>query len=104
MFAADVEAAHHLRLSHRNAGRLGNPLRTLLVHGESRREHAGMRVGNFEIFEDALNGAVLSERTMERIEDDIGPELGENAGDGSGHIDAGNPVSLAFKRIRTRVS
>ena len=34
-----------------------------------------MRVGNVEIFEDALNAAVLAERAVQRVEGHIGTQL-----------------------------
>ncbi len=53
-------------------------LRLRLVHGQRRGEHAGMRIGNAEIFEDALDRAILAERTVQRVEGDVGLEFGKH--------------------------
>ena len=68
-------------LGDRNAGRRGDALRLVLVHGERRGEHAGMRVGDAEDLEHALDRAVLAERPVQRVEDDVGLQLREHLGD-----------------------
>src|SRR5882757_5661103 len=62
-----------------------------------------MGVGNGQIFEDTLDGAVLAERTMQRIEDSIRLERGEHSTNIAPDIDAGNLVAFILKRIRTRL-
>ena len=99
----DGEAVDHLRFRHRNADRLGDLLGLLLVHGKRRGEHAGMGVGNAQIFEDALDGAVLAERPMQRVEDDVRLELGKHGADIARDIDAGDLVAFLLKRIGTGV-
>ena len=68
-------AIHDARLRHRNAGSLGDMLGLRLVHGKRRSQHAGMRIGNFEIFEDALDRAVLAEGPMQRVEGHVGTQI-----------------------------
>jgi hypothetical protein len=40
-----------------------------------------MGVGNFQIFENALDGAVLAEGPMQRIEGDVRAKAGQGLGD-----------------------
>jgi hypothetical protein len=47
-----------------------------------------MRIGNFEIFEDALDGAILAERAVKRIEDDIRLQSGKFFRDIARNVDA----------------
>ncbi len=103
MLALDGEAIGHLRFRHRNPGRPGDLLGLLLVHGERRSQHAGVRVGNAQIFEDALNGAVLAEGTMQRIEGNVRPEFGKHTADVARNIDASDLVAFILERIGTRL-
>ena len=43
-----------------------------LVHRQRRGEHAGMRVGNAQPFEHALDAAVLAPAAVQRVEGDVG--------------------------------
>ncbi|CCV14803.1 hypothetical protein MESS4_710033 [Mesorhizobium sp. STM 4661] len=103
MLVLNGEAIGHLRFRHRNAGGLGDLLGLLLVHGKRRSEHAGMGIGNSQIFEDALDGAVLAERAMQRIEGDVGLELDQHRSDIARDIDASDPVAFILERIGTRL-
>ena len=91
MLVPDGETVHHLGFGHRNAGRFRDRLCLLLVHGKSRGEHARMGVGNCQIFEDALDRAVLAERAMQRIEGDIRLELRQ-------HLAMSRPTSTRVTR------
>ena len=55
-----------------------------------------MRVGNGEIFENALDGTILAEGPMQRIEDDVGLEFGKHRGDIAVDIDAGDAIAFAL--------
>ena len=46
-----------------------------LLHGERRGEHAGMRVGDAQDLQQALDRAVLAEAAVQRVEGDVGLEL-----------------------------
>ena len=54
-----------------------------------------MRVGNVQIFEDALDGAVLAERTVQRVEGDIGLEFSKTPADIASNVDAGDGIAFA---------
>ena len=47
-----------------------------------------MRVGNVEIFQDALDRAVLAERPVQRIEGDVRLQLGKHRADIAPDVDA----------------
>ena len=61
-----------------------------------------MGIGNFEIFEDALDRAVLSERAMQSVEGDIGTKLGKHGGDIAIDVDARDAVAFRLQRIGAR--
>ncbi len=63
-----------------------------------------MGIGNAEIFKDALDGAILAEWTMQRVEGDIGPELGEHRPDVAPDIDARDLVAFLLQFIGTSLS
>ena len=48
-----------------------------------------------EDLEDALDAAVLAERPVQRVEGDVGPQLGEHLGDVAADIDARDAVASA---------
>ena len=74
-------------LGDRDAGGCGDALRLLLVHGERRGEHAGMRVGDVEDLQQALDRAVLAEGAVQGVEDDVRPELRQHLRDVAADID-----------------
>jgi hypothetical protein len=63
-----------------------------------------MRIGNFKIFQDALDRAVFTEWAMQRIEGDIGPEIRENGSDVTVDIHTRDLIALAFQRGRASLS
>ncbi|MNZ61143.1 hypothetical protein D3C78_792320 [compost metagenome] len=63
-----------------------------------------MCIGNGQIFENTLNGAVFTERTVQRIKGDIRAQLIEYGRDIAPHIDPGNLVALALKRERAGIA
>ena len=70
------------------------PLADQLVHRHRRGEHARARVGDVERFEQALNGAVLAERSVQHGEGDVAAEQAA----GRSHLDllaARGPAALA---------
>ena len=99
----EVEAVHQALLGDRNAGGLGDDLRLRLVHGERGSEHTGMGIGNFEIFEDTLDGSVLTEGTVQRIEGDIRLQRGKHACDVVIDIDARDLVAHGLERVGASV-
>ncbi len=60
-----------------------------------------MGVGNPKILKHALNCAVLAIRSVQRVEGDIGLELGKYRGNIGTDINAGDLVTGALKRIGT---
>jgi hypothetical protein len=90
----------------RNAFRDGHPggakklLGAIFSHGERRGEHAGMRIGNPQHFQNALHDAVLAKTPVQRVEGDVGAEVGERFGDVSVDIDTGDFVAFGFERCR----
>ena len=58
-----------------------------------------MGVGDFEIFQDALDRAVLAERPVQRVEGDVGLELGQDGGDVAADIDPRDAIAFRFQRI-----
>ena len=79
--AAASSSVDQLAFGHRNAGGAENRLRLFLVHGERRSEHARMRIGNLQRLEDRRHAAVLAPLAVQRIEGDIGFEVGRTARD-----------------------
>ena len=63
-----------------------------------------MRVGNGEIFEDALDRAVLAERAVQRVEGDIGLELGKHGADVAADVDARDAIAFRLKRVGAGIS
>ena len=61
-----------------------------------------MRVGNFKKFQDRLDTAILAERAVQCVEDDIGLRVLEDLDDVSADIDAGDLEACALKCIRAR--
>ncbi len=55
-------------IGHRDAGGLEDDLGLMLVHRQRRGQHARMRVGDAQEFEQALDGAVLAISPVQRIE------------------------------------
>ena len=58
-----------------------------------------MGVGDAEIFEDALDGAVLAERAMQRIERDVGLQRGKHRADIATDVDAGDLIAFLLQCI-----
>src|SRR5690606_6078292 len=63
-----------------------------------------MSVGNGEIFEDALDGAVLAERAVQRVEGDIGLELEKHGADIAADIHARDAIAFRLERVGTGFS
>ena len=63
-----------------------------------------MRVGNGEIFEDALDGAVLAEGAVQRIEGDIRLELGKHGADVAADVHARDAIAFRLKRVGAGIS
>ena len=55
-------------------------LRLHLVHGHGGRHDPGMRVGNFEPLQQALDAAVLAPAAMKGVEHHVGAGLGQARG------------------------
>jgi len=97
MLRADVEARHNPRLCNRDTGVRRHDLRLPLVHGKCRSEHAGMGIRDLQVFEDALDGAILTEGAVERVEGDVRPQLREHLTDIATDVDLDDAVALAFQ-------
>ena len=52
----------------------------------------------------ALDGAVLARRAVERVEHDVGAQVGERRGDVAVHVDPGDAVAAAFERVGDAVT
>src|SRR5690606_10335494 len=78
--------------------------RPRLVHRQGRGEHAGMRVGNPQPFEDALDASVLAPATMQRVEDDIRPGTRKHLGQILPGIDLDYVESFTPQRSRAFAS
>ena len=63
-----------------------------------------MRVGDAEIFENALDRAVLAERSVQGVEGDVRLELGKHGADVAADVDARDPVALGLQRIGARLA
>ena len=74
-------------LGHRHARRRQHDFGRVLLHGEGRGEHAGMRVGDAQHLENALNGPVLADPPMQRVKGDVGFQLRQLGGDVARDID-----------------
>ena len=98
MGGGEFETAHDLGFRHRHAIGLGNPLGLLLVHRQRRRQNAGMGVGDLQIFQDALDGAILAKRSMQRIERHIRLQFGKHRGNITSDIHFRDIVALGLKR------
>ena len=66
--AGGVLALDHLAVGYRHTNSADDLLGQLLVHGQRRRQHAGMRIGNLQIFEDALDLPILAPAAMQSVE------------------------------------
>ena len=95
-----IVPVHDLGFGDRNAVGLRQPLGHVLVHGDGRRQNAGMGIRNLEKFEDALDRAILAERAMQRVEGDVRPQIGQRPGDVTRHIDPGDAIADAFQFVR----
>ena len=58
----------------------------------------GMGIGQLQHFEDALDGAVLADAAVQRVEDDVGLQPRQHVADVARDVDAGDPKPLAFQR------
>ena len=63
-----------------------------------------MRVGDLQVFEDALDGAVLAVRTMQRVERNVGSQVRQHARDIAPHIHARDAVAHLFESIRAGIA
>ena len=75
-------------------------LGAIFSHGERRGEHAGMRIGNPQHFQNALHDAVLAKTPVQRVEGNVGAEVCERSGDVAVDIDAGDFKTLRLERFR----
>ena len=85
--------------AHGDAGGAHHLLGALLVHGERRGQHAGVRVGDAQQLEQALHAAVLAPAPVQGVEADLGLHLGELLGEIAAGIDARHLVAGAFQRL-----
>src|SRR4029079_1692473 len=94
-----LTARHKLRLRHRDAGELHDVFCALLMHGERRSQHAGMRVRNAENLKDSLHAAILAELAVQRVEARIRLQRMKLAGDAVADIDLGDAVAFLTQRF-----
>src|SRR6185312_733822 len=86
-----------LGLGDGNARGLGDLLGLLLVHRQRRGQHARMGVGNGQIFENTLDGSILAERAMQRVETDIRLERTQNRADIATDVDLAHLVAYGLQ-------
>ncbi len=99
MLRTKALAIHHQRFGNRNTGGGGHVLGLRLVHGERGGQNAGMGVGNFQIFENALDRAVLAERTVKGVEGDVRAQRGQNRSDIARDVYTRNAETFRFQSI-----
>ena len=99
-------AIGRLLARHDNAFGNGKPrraedgLRPLLVHGERGSEHARMRVGHAQDFEQALHATILAPAPMQRIEGDVRLRFQNLIRKIAPRVDLGHMVTAALQRFR----
>ena len=52
-----------------------------------------MRIGDRKVFQDALDRTIFAERSVQRIEADVGPQLRQDGANIAGDVDAGDPIA-----------
>ncbi len=62
-----------------------------------------MGVGDGEILQDALDGAILAERPVQGVEGDIRRERRQHLADVATDVDAGDPIAFLLQRIGARI-
>ncbi len=94
-----LEPRHHHSVRDRDARPAEHRLGEVLLDGERGRQHPGMRVGDADDLQNALDGAVLARPAVQEIERNVGFERLQHAGDVTADVDAGQPVILLLQDI-----
>jgi hypothetical protein len=74
-------------------------LRALFMHRQRRREHAGVRVGQLQTFEDALYAPVFAELAVQGVEANVGLEGRQAGGNVAIDVEAGHAIAFTLQRF-----
>ena len=98
MLARGRPAVEQPAARHADSGRGEHRLGLVLLHGERRGQHAGVRIGNAQDLEDSLHGPVLADAPVQRVQRDVRLEAGEDVGDVTPDVDRRDPVAFGLER------
>ena len=82
-----------LAFDHRQTGGLVDLFGLDLVHRKGRGQHPGMRIGNAQPFQNALDAAILAPTAMQGVETDVGFDFGQAHGQIGAAIDLDHLIS-----------
>ncbi len=96
----DLRRAGEPAFGHRQPLGAERRLRTRLVHGERRGEHARMGVGQPQPLEQPLHATILAPAAVERVKNDIGVRFGKPRGQVEAGVDLRHLETLVPQRGR----